>query len=165
MKNSSKLQRLGSSLSRDFPCLFTHHNFVIRLRDKINKAFYCSRLPRKAFGRPRWDDTQVNYWTRGDGWALSFSNTNYKIISDRTRSYQTTTERDFSSAISIVLDRTARRTTIDCNLASAITIVLLGKKRSRVQFPEWTPIDWLLKEDRNPTKDYKRIMGFHSTIK
>ena len=25
-KNSSKLQRLGSSLSRDFPCLFTHKN-------------------------------------------------------------------------------------------------------------------------------------------
>ncbi len=33
-----------------------------------------SRLPRKAFGQPRWDDTQVNYWTKGDGRALSFSN-------------------------------------------------------------------------------------------
>ena len=33
-----------------------------------------SRLPRNALGRARWDNTQVNYWTRGDGRALSFSN-------------------------------------------------------------------------------------------
>ena len=37
-KNSSKLKELGSSLCRDFPCLFTHHNFANRLRDKINEA-------------------------------------------------------------------------------------------------------------------------------
>ncbi len=30
-----------------------------------------SRLPRNAFGRAHWDNTQV-YWTRGDGRALSF---------------------------------------------------------------------------------------------
>ena len=33
------------------------------------------RLPRNALGRARWDDTKVNYWTRGDGRALSISNT------------------------------------------------------------------------------------------
>ncbi len=33
-----------------------------------------SRLSRNTFGRARWDDTQVTYWTRGDGRALSFSN-------------------------------------------------------------------------------------------
>ncbi len=33
-----------------------------------------SRLPRNAHGQARWDDTQVNYWTRGDRRALSFSN-------------------------------------------------------------------------------------------
>ena len=46
MKDSSKLKRLGSSLSRDFPCLFTHHNFANQLRDKINEAFYCNRILR-----------------------------------------------------------------------------------------------------------------------
>ncbi len=44
--NSSKLQRLGSSLSRDFPCRFTHHNFANRLRDKINEAVYGNRILR-----------------------------------------------------------------------------------------------------------------------
>jgi hypothetical protein len=44
--------RLGSSLSRDFPCLFTHHIFVIRLRDKINEAFYCNRILRGSPERP-----------------------------------------------------------------------------------------------------------------
>ncbi len=43
-KNSSKLKRLGSSLSHDFPCPFTHHNFANRLRDKINEAVYCNRI-------------------------------------------------------------------------------------------------------------------------
>jgi hypothetical protein len=33
-----------------------------------------SRLPRNALGRARWDDTKVHYWTRGDGRALSISN-------------------------------------------------------------------------------------------
>ena len=47
--------RLGSSLSRDFPCLFTHHNFAIRLRDKINEAFYCNRILRGSPERPSGD--------------------------------------------------------------------------------------------------------------
>jgi hypothetical protein len=39
-----------------------------------------SRLPQNALGRARWDDTQVNYWTRGDERALSFSNTEGVIV-------------------------------------------------------------------------------------
>jgi len=45
-KNSSKWKIFGASLSRDFPCPFTHHNFANRLRDKINEAFYCNRILR-----------------------------------------------------------------------------------------------------------------------
>ena len=45
-KNSSKLKELGSSFCRDFPCLFTRHNFANRLRDKINEAVYCNRILR-----------------------------------------------------------------------------------------------------------------------
>ncbi len=33
-----------------------------------------SRIPRNALGQARWDDTKVNYWTRGDGQALLISN-------------------------------------------------------------------------------------------
>ena len=33
-------------MSRDFPCLFTHHNFANRLRDKINEAVYRNRILR-----------------------------------------------------------------------------------------------------------------------
>jgi hypothetical protein len=46
MKNSSKLKELGSSFCRDFPCLFSRHNFANRLIDKINKAVYCNRILR-----------------------------------------------------------------------------------------------------------------------
>jgi hypothetical protein len=40
-----------------------------------------SRLPQNALGRARWDDTKVNYWTRGDGRALSISNSMDNTIS------------------------------------------------------------------------------------
>ncbi len=132
-KNSSKLQRLGPSLSRDFPCLFTHHNFANRLRDKINETFYCNRILQGSPERPSvdlvGDDTQVNYWTSGDGRALSFSNTICKIIS---RLYIYLRYRSIVHLLAISIDRTS---TCDIDWSyislSAISIVHLlhGERR------------------------------------
>ncbi len=115
MKNSSKLMRLGSSLSHDFPCLFTHHNFAIRLRDKNKRGSLLqpntSRLPRNTIGRPRWDDTQVNYWTRGDGRSLSFFQHELQKLLCKFCSIE---RRNFArSNNEILLDRTTKFCSIE----------------------------------------------------
>ncbi len=62
------------------------------------------RPTQNALGRAHWDDTQVNYWTRGDGRALSFSNTNCKIIASSARSND-----DQARQGECDIDRTARQ--------------------------------------------------------
>ncbi len=42
-----------------------------------------SRLTRNALGRARWDDTIGNYWSRADGWALSFQHRRMAINPNR----------------------------------------------------------------------------------
>ncbi len=88
-KNSSKLKELGSSLSRDFPCLHTRHNFANRLRDKINKAVYCNRILRGSPEMPSGElvGTTLKFTGREvtDGHS-HFSNTICKIIVSSARS-------------------------------------------------------------------------------